>query len=73
MGWSLKVIAKIWFFGWDILALLVLLHGQIAICGAIILMAGATSGALWLYGDHLETRAAPSKATAWRRSNGLDP
>ena len=73
MGWGLKVIAKIWFFGWDIPALFALLQGQFAICGAILLMAGVTSGAIWLFGDHLETKAAPSKAAAWRRLNGLDP
>jgi hypothetical protein len=73
MSWPLKGIAKIWFLGWDIPALLALLHGQIAICGTIILLAGASAGALWLYGDHLETKAAPSRAAAWRRSNGLDP
>jgi hypothetical protein len=73
MGRALKVIAKIWFFGWDIPALLALLSGQLAMCGAIILTAGATGGALWLYGDHLEAKATPSRAAAWRRSKGLNP
>jgi hypothetical protein len=73
MGGLLKVIATIWFFGWDIPALIALLHGRFAICGAIILLAGTTAGALWLYGDRLEINAAPARAAAWRRSNRLDP
>lgn len=73
MGRMFKVIAKVWFFCWDIPALLVLLHGQFALCGAILLIAGASSGGLWLYGDHLEAKEAPSKATAWRKLHGLEP
>jgi hypothetical protein len=73
MGGLFKVIAKIWFFGWDIPAFLALLRGQFAVCAAIILAAAVTGGALWLYGDRLETKAAPSRAAAWRRSKGLNP
>lgn len=73
MGAFCKGAAKVWFFGWDIPALIALLSGQFLVCAAIILLAGGSAGALWFYGDHLEAKAAPAKAAAWRRSKGLDP
>ena len=73
MGAICKRTAKIWFFCWDIPALIALINGRLLICAAIISIAGTTSAALWLYGDHLETKAAPSKIAAWRGAKGLDP
>ena len=73
MGPFLKGTAKVWFFAWDIPALIALFSGHFHIFFAIIVSAGITAGALWLYGDHLETRVRPAKSAAWRRSKGLDP
>jgi hypothetical protein len=73
MGAFLKGSAKVWFYAWDIPALIALFSGHFQIFFAIIGGAGITAGALWLYGDHLETSARPAKIAAWRRSKNLDP
>jgi hypothetical protein len=73
VGAFCKGAAKVWFYGWDIPALIALLSGQFLVCGAILLLAGGSAGALWLYGERLEAKAAPAKIAALRRSKGLDP
>ena len=73
MGTFCKGAAKVWFFGWDIPALIALVSGQFLICAGIISLAGISGAALWFYGDRLEIKAAPAKVAAWRRSKGLDP
>ena len=73
MGAFLKGSAKVWFYAWDIPAVIALFSGHFPIFFAIIGGAGITAGALWLYGNHLETNAQPAKIAAWRRSKNLDP
>jgi hypothetical protein len=73
MGGFLKGSAKVWFYAWDIPAVIALFAGHFQMFFVILGGAGVTAGALWLYGDHLEARARPAETAAWRRSKNLEP
>ena len=73
MGSLYKTVGKLWLYSWGIPVLLALLGGDFLVALAILIFAGATSGALWLYGDHLVRKGEPARIAAWRRANGLDP
>jgi hypothetical protein len=72
MGTFLKASAKVWFFAWDIPAAIALFDGYFHVFFLILVASGVTAAMLWICGDHLETKSAPAKSTAWRKTNGLD-